>query len=38
LHALAGTADASLPERGHVGTDAEARADSEKRVTEWLAR
>jgi dienelactone hydrolase len=38
LHALAGTADATAPERGHVGTDAEARADSEKRVTEWLAR
>jgi dienelactone hydrolase len=38
LHAIAGTADASLPERGHVGTDAEARADSHKRVAEWLAR
>jgi dienelactone hydrolase len=38
LHALAGTADAAAPERGHVGTDSEARADSEKRVTEWLAR
>ena len=38
LHALAGTADAALPERGHVGTDAEARANSEKRVAEWLAR
>jgi dienelactone hydrolase len=38
LHAIAGTADASLPERGHVGTDAEARADSQKRVAEWLAR
>jgi dienelactone hydrolase len=38
LHALNGTADAALPERGHAGTDAEARTDSEKRVTEWLAR
>jgi dienelactone hydrolase len=38
LHALGGTADASAPERGHVGSDPEARADSEKRVTEWLAR
>ncbi len=38
LHALTGTADAALPERGHVGTDTEARADSEKRVAEWLAR
>jgi dienelactone hydrolase len=38
LHATGGTADASLPERGHVGTDPEARADSQKRVAEWLAR
>src|ERR1700694_3149475 len=36
--AVAGTSDASLPERGHLGTDAEARADSQKRVAEWLAR
>jgi len=38
LHALAGTSDATLPERGHLGTDPEARADSQKRVAEWLAR
>ena len=38
LHAMAGIADASVPERGHLGTDAEARADSQKRVAEWLAR
>jgi dienelactone hydrolase len=38
LHAIGGTADASVPENGHVGTDAEARADSQKRVAEWLAR
>jgi dienelactone hydrolase len=38
LHAAAGTSDASLPEHGHLGTDAEARADSQKRVTDWLAR
>jgi dienelactone hydrolase len=38
LHALAGTADTALPERGHIGTDPQARADSQKRVTEWLAR
>jgi dienelactone hydrolase len=38
LHAIGGTADAAVPEKGHVGTDAEARADSQKRVTEWLAR
>ena len=38
LHAMAGIADAAVPERGHLGTDAEARADSQKRVAEWLAR
>jgi dienelactone hydrolase len=38
LHALAGTADATAPDRGHLGTDPEARADSQKRVAEWLAR
>jgi dienelactone hydrolase len=38
LHAIAGTPDATAPERGHVGTDPEARADSQKRVAEWLAR
>ena len=36
--AVAGTSDASLPERGHLGTDPEARADSQKLVAEWLAR
>jgi dienelactone hydrolase len=38
LHAIEGTPDAGVPEQGHVGTDAEARADSQKRVAEWLAR
>jgi dienelactone hydrolase len=38
LHAAAGTTDAAMPERGHLGTDPEARADSQKRVAEWLAR
>jgi dienelactone hydrolase len=38
LHAIGAAADATVPEKGHVGTDAEARADSQKRVTEWLAR
>jgi len=38
LHAVGGTSDATAPEKGHVGTDAEARADSQKRVAEWLAR
>ena len=28
----------ALPERGHLGTDPEARADAQKRVAEWLAR
>jgi dienelactone hydrolase len=37
LHAL-GASDAAAPERGHVGSDPDARADSEKRVAEWLAR
>jgi len=38
LHAIGGAPDAALPERGHVGTDPEARADSQKRIAEWLAR
>jgi dienelactone hydrolase len=38
LHAMAGTSDAAAPEHGHLGTDTEARADSQKRVAEWLAR
>jgi dienelactone hydrolase len=37
LHAIAG-ADAGVPERGHLGGDPEARADSQKRVAEWLGR
>jgi dienelactone hydrolase len=37
LHAIGGT-DAGAPERGHVGTDPDARADSQKRVAEWLGR
>ncbi len=36
--AVESVSDATLPERGHVGTDPEARADSQKRVAEWLAR
>jgi dienelactone hydrolase len=38
LHAIAGGSDAAVPERGHIGTDAEARADAQARVAEWLAR
>jgi dienelactone hydrolase len=36
LRAIAG-ADASLPERGHIGTDTDARKDAQARVAEWLA-
>ncbi|WFU42499.1 dienelactone hydrolase family protein [Bradyrhizobium sp. CB82] len=36
LHASA--TEAETPDRGHVGTDTEARADSQKLVAEWLAR
>lgn len=38
LHAAAGSADAAAPEHGHLGTDAQARAESQKQVAEWLAR
>ena len=38
LHAIAGPPDAATPEHGHVGTDLDARADSQKRVVDWLAR
>ena len=38
LHALASSDDASLPEHGHVGADAQARADAQKQVAAWLAR
>jgi dienelactone hydrolase len=36
--AIAATADAAVPEGGHLGTDPEARADSQKLVAEWLTR
>ncbi len=38
LRATSGSSDATVPERGHFGTDPAARADLQKRVTEWLAR
>src|SRR5581483_4064157 len=38
VHALAGTSDVAAPEHGHLGSDADARADSQKLVAEWLAR
>jgi len=38
LHAAAGSTDAAAPEHGHLGTDAQARAESQKEVAEWLAR
>ena len=37
LRALDGS-DPAAPEHGHIGTDADARTDAQKRVTEWLAR
>jgi len=30
--------DRAAPERGHIGSDAQARSDAQKRVAEWLAR
>ncbi len=38
LHAIGGGSDAASPEHGHIGTDTDARSDSQKRVAEWLAR
>lgn len=38
LRATGGNSDAAVPERGHLGSDPAARADSQKRVAEWLAR
>jgi dienelactone hydrolase len=38
LHAIAGTPDTAVPDRGHLGSDPEARADSQRRVAEWLTR
>ncbi len=36
LHAVAAS-DAEITERGHVGTDADARKDAQKQVAEWLS-
>jgi hypothetical protein len=38
LHTIAATSDVAGPEHGHLGTDTEARVDSQKRVAEWLTR
>ena len=38
LHAISGTPDAAVPDRGHLGSDPDARADSQKLVAEWLKR
>ncbi len=38
VHAASVNADAATPEHGHIGSAPEARADSRKLVTEWLAR
>jgi dienelactone hydrolase len=37
LRAIAGS-DVERPEGGHIGTDAQARKDAQRRVAEWLAR
>lgn len=37
LRALDGK-DPAAPSRGHIGGDAQARSDAQKRVAEWLAR
>jgi hypothetical protein len=38
VHAVSGGADAAVPEHGHLGSDPDARADSQRLVAEWLAR
>ncbi|WGS00529.1 dienelactone hydrolase family protein [Bradyrhizobium sp. ISRA443] len=38
LRAIGVSSDAATIEHGHVGTDANARKDAQKRVAEWLAR
>ncbi|MGY8708563.1 dienelactone hydrolase family protein [Bradyrhizobium sp. 18BD] len=38
LHAASTSTDAAAPEHGHLGTDADARAESQREVAEWLAR
>jgi dienelactone hydrolase len=38
VSAASASTEASAAERGHLGPDPEARADSQKRVAEWLAR
>ena len=38
VHAVSGGSDAALPEHGHLGSDPDARADSQKLVAQWLAR
>ena len=38
LHAVASAPDAAVPERGHLGSDPEARTDAQRLVAEWLAR
>lgn len=37
LRALEGK-DPAAPDHGHIGTDADARADAQNRVADWLAR
>jgi dienelactone hydrolase len=37
-HTVTNSSDAAAPEHGHLGTDAVARADAQKEVSQWLAR
>ena len=38
VHAVAGSPEAVVPERGHVAIDPQAREDAQKLVADWLAR
>jgi len=38
VHSASASADAAVPEHGHLGTDSEARAEAQRDVAEWLAR
>ena len=38
LRAVTASSEVATDERGHVGTDVDARKDAQKRVAEWLSR
>ena len=38
LHASASRNDTATPDRGHVGSDSDARTDAQKQVADWLSR